>query len=86
MVESHVHRRSLTASQRRVLSIVQRQQDGPDEYGHDAEGDLSLCSGNLALTLRTLRRRGLIESYCVREPDFYYTEVIISAAGREALK
>jgi DNA-binding MarR family transcriptional regulator len=86
MAELHVHRRSLTASQRRVLTIVQRQQDGPDEYGHDAEGDLSLCTGNLTHTLRTLRKRGLLVSYAVREPDDYYTEVLISAAGREALK
>jgi DNA-binding PadR family transcriptional regulator len=61
-------------------------QDGPDEYGHDAEGDLSLWSGNLTHTLRVLRRRGLIEDYDVMEPDMYYTNVRLTAAGREALR
>lgn len=75
----------LTSAQRRILNTVGRMQDGPDEYAHDAEGDLSMASGNLTHTLRTLRRRGLIDSYTVREPDDYYTEVRLTAQGRKAV-
>ena len=75
----------LTRGQRLILETVKRMQDGPDEYGHDAEGDLSMCTGNLTRTLRTLRRRGLIFNYEVMEPDYYYTNVRLTDAGREAL-
>lgn len=75
----------LTRGQRWVLEAVQRMQDGPDEYGHDAEGDLSMCTGNLTRTLRVLRGRGLIDGFAVREPDDYYTEIRLTPTGREAI-
>lgn len=73
----------LTDVQRRVLRIIKRQEDGLDGHGHDAEGDLSLCSGNLTRTLSTLRSNGYIESYTVREPDGYFTEIVLTRAGRQ---
>jgi DNA-binding MarR family transcriptional regulator len=74
----------LTLTQRRVLSTVRRMQFSAEGCAHDAEGDLSLCSGNLTHTLRTLRRRGLIQPYEVREPDGYYTNVRLTPGGLAA--
>jgi DNA-binding MarR family transcriptional regulator len=83
---SQLKRESLTLTQRRVLSTVRRMQISTEEMGHDAEGDLSLYSGNLTHTLRTLRKRGLIEPYGVREPDGYYADLYLTRAGFEALR
>jgi hypothetical protein len=78
-------KRYRTLVQRRVLSTVRQMQFSREECGHDAEGYLSLCSGNLTHTLRTLRRRSLIEPYEVREPDGYYTDIRLTTAGLFAL-
>jgi DNA-binding MarR family transcriptional regulator len=76
----------LTPKQRHVMLTIRQMQLGSEGCGHDAEGDLSICTGNLTRVLRTLYRNGLIEDYDVMEPDGYYTEVRLTRAGFEAIR
>jgi len=79
---------SLSACQVRLLATIDRMEHSNEEVGHDLEGDLSVCTGNLPATEASLERRGLLtrelvpEGLYVAEGYYLYR---LTDAGREAL-
>jgi hypothetical protein len=73
----------------RVLRTIDRMEQSNEEVGHDLEGDLSICTGNLPWTEVSLERRGLLTRELVPEglyvPEGYYL-YRLTDAGREAAR